>query len=156
MLKKGLSQADLARGLSLTEGSITGWMNGSRPRKITFIKLAAFLGVTLESLETDNVGLENTNSEDAKKNNDAICEILEGGSFENLIDAFDELYNTKTLPEVRSFLKAFLYVEDEVIKEVAASLLKIKKPLEYALLNYILGYNYKNRNKSKKGSERKI
>lgn len=57
MQNEGLSQSALARIAGVTEGSVTGWMNGAKPRRKAIMQIAASLDYETWSLENDKMEL---------------------------------------------------------------------------------------------------
>ncbi len=97
MLNEGFSQATLARKAGVTEGAVSGWMNGARPRRSALIQLANSCKYDLFSLENDGVELKRQSPKDKLERNEFdkdIAEKLPYGIFnaEDAINSVEDLY----------------------------------------------------------------
>lgn len=54
---RGLTQEEVAKAAGVTPGAVTGWRNGSRPRKAALENLCASYGLTQDDLLSDSFGL---------------------------------------------------------------------------------------------------
>ena len=97
MLNEGISQATLAREAGVTEGAVSGWMNGAKPRRSALIKLASSFKYDLLSLENDDMKLKklsyNNKLEKTEFDKD-IADKLPYGIFnaEDAINSVEDLY----------------------------------------------------------------
>lgn len=150
MGQKGITQAKLAREMGLTDGSITGWMNGSRPRKGAFIKLSTFFGVSLSSIMNDDEDLVYISEpKELIERNKQINDLITSGNLDSLIDTFDEIYNIKTSEDKRSFIAAMTMLDDKTLKEIAGVLAYSKHPLDAYLVLHLIDFKNRDTNSQK-------
>lgn len=72
MARKGITQAELAADLGITQASVSGWKSGSKPRRPLLKKLSDYFEVDPAILQNDELGLDAHISGSGRKQKDVI------------------------------------------------------------------------------------
>ena len=84
--KKGMSPSAVAEEMGYQRSVVTRWGNGTKPRRATLQKIAAYFGVTVEELISENKNpATETGSGISKDDMDLLKQFHEAG--ENTKDA---------------------------------------------------------------------
>ena len=75
---RGLTQEEVAKAAGVTPGAVTGWRNGSRPRRTALEKLCVAYGLTEDDLLSDSIGLASKAKLNVISTNHISVPLIEG------------------------------------------------------------------------------
>lgn len=144
MINENLSQSDLAKIAGVSEGAVTGWMNGAKPRKRALAKISDKLEYDFYSLEDPDRELKKLSLKEAIREAMAGLEkqIKESPPFEyaafneeTAFDSVEMLYGVSLDENFRSLVRIILrYGQLDYIKAVEHAKSINNMPLAMLLL----------------------
>lgn len=111
MLDKELNQAELAKIAGVSEGAVSGWMKGAKPRLSAILKLCSALEIKPNSLQNDSMDL--VYDESPNPSIEIIeSEVENAFSADDIINSVENLYSCSFDEETRLLLKAINQMGD--------------------------------------------
>lgn len=140
MINENLSQSGLAKIAGVSEGAVTGWMNGAKPRKRALAKIADKLEYDFDTLEDPAQELKKLSLKEAM--DDLEKQIKESPPFEyaafneeTAFDSVEMLYGVSLDENFRSLVRIILrYGQLDYIKAVEHAKSINNMPLAMLLL----------------------